>query len=653
MFCFKVSIILLCVSGVSVWAKPPLEADLRHKPRQLFSLAMDALDKGQQGNFSKLQNQLSEYPLFRYLRFTYLQKTAAKRKNSEFKKFIIRYQDSHLSSQMRTQWLRELARREFWLTFIKEYSGKQSEALQCQYAYALFLLDRQQEAEKIAKRLWLVGRSRADECDKTFEQYKRSGLLDQQTIWKRAALAIENQQMDLAKYMLTLLENEQDRLWLQRWINTHWQPEIMLREPAFLLDRDIVRQIVLHGIKRIGQQDIDKAWSVWQASKRIYQFDPARAARLEQYLALNASYLRHPNALQWFADLNLLDEEAKQWRIRLALRAKQWSQAFGWLVKLSASVRKKEKWRYWRARCLQEMGKQDSDQVQIELAEFAFAELAKNRSYYGFLAADKIGREYALKMQSASYPERDLIRIAKHAGIIRARELFLLGMYPHARSEWRYATKKFTQKDLELAAGLASRWGWYDRVIVTFAKSRAPRNAAVNLPYPIAYRPTVLKNARRHNIDPAWVYGVLRQESAFMSDARSSAGAMGLMQLMQSTARYVAKKTKIPLKQSQELLEPEKNIQLGSAYLSMLLQKHAGNEVLATASYNAGGRRTFKWLPSKAMAADVWIESIPFTETRNYVGKVLGYTVIFDHLLHGRAIRLETRMPTISPIAKP
>jgi soluble lytic murein transglycosylase len=218
--------------------------------------------------------------------------------------------------------------------------------------------------------------------------------------------------------------------------------------------------------------------------------------------------------------------------------------------------------------------------------------------------------------------------------------------------EWQDAIKPLDENDLKLAAGLASRWGWHDRVIYTFNKSQASQNGSANLPYPIAFRATVLQNAKKHRIDPAWIYGVLRQESAFMSDARSSAGAMGLMQLMPGTAQYVSKLTKTPLNLIDELFEPEKNILLGSAYLSMLLEKNAGNAVLATASYNAGDSRTQKWLPSESMAADVWIESIPFSETRNYVGKVLGYTVIFDHLLHGKSLPLKQRMPVISPLAK-
>jgi soluble lytic murein transglycosylase len=203
---------------------------------------------------------------------------------------------------------------------------------------------------------------------------------------------------------------------------------------------------------------------------------------------------------------------------------------------------------------------------------------------------------------------------------------------------------------LQLAAVLAYRWQWYDRAIVTLAQSGHKDD--LDLRFPFAYQEQVLSSAKRHQIDPAWVYGVVRQESAFMPDARSRAGAMGLMQLLPRTARITARLLRIPMRSKYELLEAEKNLHLGSGYLKRMLDENNGNQILATASYNAGPQRVKQWLPDTDMPADLWVEMIPFSETRDYVRNVMAYTAIFDQRLDGNLIPLSKRMPAVTPLGE-
>jgi soluble lytic murein transglycosylase len=221
-----------------------------------------------------------------------------------------------------------------------------------------------------------------------------------------------------------------------------------------------------------------------------------------------------------------------------------------------------------------------------------------------------------------------------------------------ARREWYHTTKTMNKRELQLAAILAHKWGWHDRAIMTLSKTGHTTDLDVR--FPIAYRKQVMKNAKRQKIEPAWILGILRQESAFRKDARSHAGALGLMQLMPRTGRMEARLIKSPLRHIRDLLNVDKNILLGSSHLSRLLNKNNGNHVLATASYNAGPNHVKKWLRTKdgqQMPADLWVETIPFKETRRYVRKVMTGTAIFEHKLENKVTPLQKRMSAIKTVA--
>jgi soluble lytic murein transglycosylase len=208
---------------------------------------------------------------------------------------------------------------------------------------------------------------------------------------------------------------------------------------------------------------------------------------------------------------------------------------------------------------------------------------------------------------------------------------------------------------LQAAAKLAERYGWHDRAIFTLARTGYWDD--LELRFPLEHAALVKHNAELQGIDIAWVFAVMRQESAFMSNARSHAGAMGLMQLMPSTARQVAKNVlKTPPPRRQDLFEPDTNIALGSAYLKQMKGRLGDSAVLATAAYNAGPHRVTRWLPEETLPADIWIELVPFKETRGYLKRVLAYTVIYEKRMGRQPKRLEQRLhpvpPTVGMIGK-
>ncbi len=490
--------------------------------------------------------------------------------------------------------------------------------------------------------MWLVGRSQPRACDPVFDTWRASGRASSDLIWARVRLAMENRRLSLARYLGRFL-NKEDRKWVERWRRMYRRPAAMLDDPRYREDTAVVRTIVSHGIARLARLDAEEARKKWRSVKSRYAFSAETIGRTERRIALVAAYQRRPQAHQWLTQVgpDHADERVQEWRIRTALADENWLAVLQWIDALPSAAQQEDRWRYWRARALMNLGRKS-------IAEQLFTELAGTHYYHGFLAADQMSLPYALDGKRVPHTEEELEAVASLPAIVRAHELYVLGMTVDARREWNYAIRSLDERRLQLAAVLAHQWGWHDRAILTLG--RTDHLSDLDLRFPIVFQRQVTANARAQNIEPAWVFGVLRQESAFMTDARSRAGALGLMQLMPRTARSVARSLRLPLQSNWDLLNVDKNIKLGTAHLRRVLDINQGHHVLATASYNAGVQRVKSWLPKQAsLPADLWVETVPFTETRRYVQKVLGTTAIFEKRLGERIIPLARRMKEVGP----
>jgi soluble lytic murein transglycosylase len=277
--------------------------------------------------------------------------------------------------------------------------------------------------------------------------------------------------------------------------------------------------------------------------------------------------------------------------------------------------------------------------------------LARERGYYGFLAADRMDEPYAMQHQSIVASTDEVSAMLARPGVLAAQELLAMGMLTEARRQWQWITRHMNNRELAVAALIARGWGWHDRVILTLSKS--DHQDDLELRFPILYRDAIEANATRHSVDPGWIYGVVRQESAFVPDARSHAGALGLMQLMPATGLLTGRRLNLKLHGTRAILEVENNITLGVGYLKEVLTRNANHQTLATAAYNAGPNRVNDWIPSANLDADVWVETIPFNETRDYVKNVMAFTAVYDHRLGLKPTRLKDRMPAVARPAKP
>jgi len=295
-------------------------------------------------------------------------------------------------------------------------------------------------------------------------------------------------------------------------------------------------------------------------------------------------------------------------------------------------------WQYWRARALEQLGRDDE-------ALGAYRRAARERNFHGFLAADRLGQPYRIGHEPLSVPATLEERVADIPAIQRMRELVLLERFIEARREWSHMINDLSTEEQEAAARLFADWGWHDRAIFTVARAR--NWGDIDLRFPLAFTDLILDGARSQDIDPAWAMAIARQESAFLHDVRSSAGALGIMQIMPATGRSVAGAAGVQIRNDNDILNPANNTRLGTYYLRRNLDGFGGHSMLSTAAYNAGAHRVRSWLPEAGrIDPDIWAELIPFHETRDYVQRVFAYRIIY-------AVRLGLTPPSLSTLLFP
>jgi soluble lytic murein transglycosylase len=632
--------LLPCI--LALWTSPGSAkiTDSLATQRSLFLEAEKALEAGKMGRFRELRDSLQGYPLYPYLRYRELVNKLSRASKEEVSGFLQEHADTPLAERLRRKWLAELARQGRWSEYLRVYRPTRDAEEQCTQLRALIATGQAKSAYEHVPRLWLVGHSQPEACDPVFDAWRREGHLTSDLVWERIRLAMDRGQARLARYLGRFLDSR-DRVWLNRWLQVHRHPEQVGSHARFSSAHPRREDILLHGVNRLVSSNPAQAADLWNDLQSRYPFTPSQHARIEGKLAIALMRNGNPEALEQFLRIEpcTTDRRLQEIRIITALLDEEWEQALTWMDVLPETERESERWRYWRARALDRLGFRDE-------AKTLFKAVSEERSYYGFLAADHISSKYRFAHARLEVSDSELAALRKHSGIRRARELMLLDRTVDARREWHFAKAGLTAAELKAAARLAKDWGWHDLAIFTLAK--ADYWDDLELRFPLLHKQQVERMAARRNLDTAWVFAVMRQESAFNPEARSPAGARGLMQLMPRTARHVAKKIKARAPRSSDLYKPELNILLGTSYLREMLDELDQNMVLAIAAYNAGPHRVRGWLPDKPIPADLWVETVPFNETRTYLRRVLYYTAIYEHRLGQTPVRLVERMPEVT-----
>jgi soluble lytic murein transglycosylase len=610
--------------------------------RGRFLDALSSLERGKLKNFKRLAAQLEDYPLYPYLEYRELRKRLNRAKHAEVADFIERYADQPVGQRMRRAWLYALAKQRQWKDFLSVYTGRQSTRLQCYELRARHETNDTDNLVEDALRLWMVGHSQDKACDTIFKYLDRKGALTRERVWQRIALAMQKGQPSLATYLAKRLPAS-DQKWVNAWREARTKPATMLASELLADDVPQAREIVLYAVQRIARSDLDEAQRKWAAIKPRYTFDPEASAKLERFMAFRAALNRHPKAHEWLLALpeTAVDEQIREWRARTAIAAGHWDMLLRHIADMPPEQAAAEEWRYWEARAYQET---DSPLQATD----GFARLAKERDYHGFLAADALEWPYEMGNRPLALNPEDIDALARRPAFVRAGELYRADMLVDARREWRHAISELTTEQIKQAAALAHQWGWHDQAILTVARAREFGDLVLR--FPLAHKDKVEQHAIDKKLDPGHVFAVIRQESAFNPEARSSAGARGLMQLMPRTGRITARKYSIPLGDLRRLYDADKNISIGTAYLSQVMNEYDRNMVLASAAYNAGPHRVKRWLPDEeSQEAERWVAMVPFNETRKYIQRVLAYSAIYDWRMEMPITTLDEQMPDIYP----
>jgi soluble lytic murein transglycosylase len=615
------------------------------KQRRLFVKAEKALKRGRYTQYRKIEHRLKDYPLYPYLRFIELKRRISSSSTQKIQNFLQTYHDTPLANKLYSRWMSSLARRGKADTLVQYFRPTQNTKLLCRYANALHKTNNKGKAFSLMGELWHTGDSLHKSCDPILKKWKKAGYMTTARLWERLHLVMNKGKRRLATHIGKSLPKK-ERFWLSLWKKVQRHPEYVLKADRHFNDQHspIMHWILVDGMTRLSRRKPLMAAEYWQEIRNKYHFNAEEKERIERRLALSLARAASPLSREILKKLKLDSRDTRVItpHILSAIGDRDWEAALAWLNNLKSNERNSERWHYWRARTLEEMGRLDE-------ARSLYLQITDNRSYYSFLAADRIGDRYQLTHRPINTPAAELIKLQHIPAVARAGELYQLKRIAEARREWHFAIQQMDKKQLLMAAELANKWGWHDRSIITLALAQHWDD--LELRFPLAHKQYIEKQAKRESINPAWAFAVIRQESAFTTDARSSAGALGLMQLMPRTARQVARSLRIKRPNRRDLLKSNINIKLGMRYLRKLQTRFNGNSVLATAAYNAGPWRVKTWLPKdEAQSADLWIENVPFTETRKYLKRVLTYTIIYEQRLgiEGKPL-LERMRPIYTP----
>ena len=618
------NLLLAPLSAASVSSEAALRNEFLQAERQIASLPYDKAQK--------VLQKFAPYPLQPYLEQRRLQNflTADER----IADFLHRHTGTPMDWPLRKNWLQDLARRNKAEQFLAHYVASSDAELNC-FALRFRLAAKDADASLVwpeASKLWLVGKSQPKACDPLFSAWRKAGQQTADLVWRRLSLAAEGGDASLIPYLKTQLPPEQQYL-ADMYQKTRRNPAVIANKAFFALKSPLERDIAAYGMKRLIWRHPEQALRVWQKFAIDPNFTAEQRVDVQRQFAIALASKGDERAAEWLHELptELIDSTLAHWQVSHALAQLDWPEVQRVIEALPAEVAGDISWRYWLARAYEQQGMPDK-------AQPLFAALALERHFYGFLAAAKLGLPPSLAHSPVSVTEHELEQLQQQPAVKRAQEWLALGRLIEARREWNYLQQGTDEKQKLVSAKLAHQLQWYEQAI--FSLADAGYWDDVELRFPLAFQQEISQSAAKAEIDSGWAMAIARRESSFMADAASPVGARGLMQLMPATARQIAKK---PVQLAQ-LYNPVINIDYGTDYLNYLMKRNDGNLLMATAAYNAGYSRVKQWIPKDyAVPADVWVETIPYRETRDYVKAVMAYYQIYN-------IRLNTPTDVFKPL---
>ena len=567
---------------------------------------------------------------------------------SEIRGFLNAYAGSYYEDRLRTDWLQQLGKRRDWASFTAEYPRyrmRDDREVRC-YALATEAMNSKADMADEAKRLWYSLREADDGCTYVADHLHSGKQINGLDLWRKARIAMDANRPRAAQAAVDI---EAPRL--------SEQVALIHADPAKYLDKRIIavtrsrKELAVLALIRLAAKDPDEAadllsrrWAIQLSAEERNWTWGVIGKQAAQKLQDNAS--SHFAKVQKDSDLN---DELLHWKVRAALRQGQWRQVLTATQAMSPESQKDPAWVYWRARALMATAQ---DTAQRQEAQGLLRSIASVRGFYEQLALEELGQAITLPERPAALTPQEKAAALINPGLQRALYAIQMGLRPEGNREWNYSTNLHTpggmnDRELLAAADLACQRQVWDRCINTSDRTKDAIDFDQRFPMPL--REIVVRRSGDIKLDPAYVYGLIRQESRFVMDARSHVGASGLMQVMPATAKWTAKKIGMTGFTPDQITDREVNVAIGTGYLKLVLDDFEGSMPLATAAYNAGPGRSRTWRNGPVLEAAIWAENIPFQETRDYVKKVLSNTTNYAAILTRQPQSLKARLGSVGP----
>ena len=616
----------------------------------------EAFAKGQTSRLTELLPRAEGHVLAPWAAYWELRARLETAEPREISRFLTRFANTYQEDRLRNDWLLLLGQRQEWGTFIAEYPNfrmNDDRSVQC-YALLTDFKSSERDVAQQVEALWLAQRDADDGCAAAAEQQLKAGKLQPQTAWLRARLGMENGNQRngnqrIAVQAVGLLDAE--------WANTvsaiYGNPEHYL-EGKLLALRLRTKELVTLAMIRLAVKDPDLAAFEIDKLRWKTQLSQEERSWVWGVIGKSAAMRLSDKSLAYFmkGEDKLMQADHLAWKVRAALRAGNWEQVAAATAAMSESQRQDATWVYWRARAMLALAKTPADRVEPQRL---LQSVAGVQGFYEQLALEELGQGVTVPAAPAALTaeEKDTARL--NPGLARGLLAIQIGLRSEGEREWNYSTRLhqrggMSDRELLAAADLACQHAVWKSCINTSERTKSVVDLAQRFPMP--YLQDVVERSRAIGLDPAYVYGLIRQESRFVTDARSDPGASGLMQVMPATALLTAKKMGLTSFKVHQLNDRGTNIAIGTGYLKQQLDDFAGSMPLAAAAYNAGPGRPRAWrgqTGAPVLEAAIWAENVPFGETRDYVKKVLANTTIYAAMISGQTQSLKARLGQVGP----
>ncbi len=636
----------LSLLAVSAFAAP----DRYERAREQFVRAYAQAASGDSSPREADSEALRAYPLYPYLQAARIRAALSDAgpdltpADQRAQTFITYYESDPVGRDMRRAWLANLAERQLWQTYLEHYRLELADpAAQCHSFAARITLNRTEGLADDIRARWLTPKS-LPPCERAFAWLREQQQLSHELIEARVRLALEENGPRFAREIAAQLPNERAAPLLQ-WAALLEQPQRNIDALIANPSRSVAPEALLAGWMRLARTNRDAAIERYGSLVRTRKLSATDASSFALALAMPLAWDRRQEALEYFARVQPadLDDYALEWQTRAALWAQDWPLVAKSIAAMSDDTRKIARWRYWAARAAERTR-------DTQLARQLYESLLPDDNYYSMMAAARLEQPLSPHPEMLVLDDVQLAQIAELPELVRARELLLSALRPLALTEWSTGLEKLSEDARRQAIHLAARWGWYDQAIATATQMRVFND--YELLYPNPFDREVNAAVKLTNLPRELIYGVLRQESLYRHDAVSSAGAHGLLQLLPETARRTAQRWKQPRPSRDDLFTPATNVKLGAAHLRLLMDRFNGQTMVALAGYNAGPNAAARWLPSQGIDSDIWVENIPYNETRTYVQRILWHSIVFKWLKSGEPQETTQWLARIEPIAQ-